>query len=42
MLKLERVPKRKSNSIKETRDHSDSGRKTSLFLLVAVMEPSLA
>ena len=42
MLKLERVPEGKSNSIKETRDHSDSGSKRNLFLLVAVMEPSLA
>ena len=41
MLKLERVPEGKSNSIKQTRDHSDSGRKRNLFLLVAVMEPSL-
>jgi len=42
MLKLERVPEGKSNSIRETGGHSDSGRKRNLFLLVAVMEPSLA
>lgn len=41
MLKLERVPEGKSNSIRETGGHSDSGRKRNLFLLVAVMEPSL-
>jgi hypothetical protein len=41
MLKLEKVPERKSSSIKETIDYSDSSRKRNLFLLVAVMEPSL-